>query len=179
MQLNSQNITAAGEERISSSDVSILAIIAGSAKLRQQFSKLKTDPIFCALMNSILNTFVPTAQIRKIAECGKEIDILRPGSMVYDSKNCTKGVWFVLVAGKLKISKYDEEPAENNAQYEIYPGEIFGGYGIAGSHKNSDLVHVRIEALQASKLIEIGKTNIADLNAQQEVFAKLMSMMAG
>ena len=169
-----------GDDQEEISGITLTALLAGSKKLRSYLSNLKTDPIFCSLMNSDITLFVSMAQIRRFAEVGKLIEVERIGSMIYDSKTCKKGVWYVLVSGKLKVSRYEEDETDEECipQHELSSGEFFGGFG--RNTDMNDVVHIKIEILQPSKFLEMSETVLTDLaNEHPEIYGKFMSRMAG
>ena len=173
-------LTSYEDDHDNTGGVTLTALLAGSKKLRTYLSNLKTDPIFCSLMDSEITNFASMAQIRLFAEVGKVVEVERIGSMVYDSKTCKKGMWYVVISGKLKVSRYGDDETDDDyiPQHELSSGEIFGGFGLNNDTK--DVVHIKIETLQPSKYLEMSETVLTDLeNEHSEVFGQLMSRMAG
>ena len=109
--------------------VSITALISGSNALRQRLLKLKTDEIFCALMQSSLASFLSPSSIRFLVQEAKEREISKVGAPVYSSRQSKDYVWYFLASGKLRVQldgspQIDGDPTE----HELNPGEFFGGY---------------------------------------------------
>ena len=159
--------------------ISVTALIAGSNSFRQHLLQLKTDSIYCSLMQSSLHSILSSSNIRFLAKDGKEIEISRSGSSVYVSKQNRTGIWYVLVSGKLKIrlDRSSMDVLEEGLQYELNPGEIFGGYGIQEVANEMDVV---IETAQASKFIELSGELLNEFCKEHPVDAvRLLSMMGG
>jgi CRP-like cAMP-binding protein len=161
--------------------ISVVSLIAGSDSFRNHLIKLKTDPIFCSLMQSSLASFISPQNIRELALGGKEFEITRLGTVVYTSRECKKCIWYILISGKLKVTldtQSQGREAKDVPHCELNSGEIFGGYGILPS--SPDTVHVKIETMQASKFIELSGERLNELvNRIPETGERLMSMMAG
>ena len=159
--------------------VSVIALIAGSESFRQHLLKLKTDSIYCGLMQSNLATFLSSSNIRFLAQGGKEIEITRIGTCVYTSRESKICTWYVLISGKLSVRLDELSPSEDDSsQFELNPGEVFGGYGI--QQESSDQVHVKIDTVQSSKLIELSDERLSEFSQQEpEAATRLLSMMAG
>jgi hypothetical protein len=159
--------------------ISVVSLIAGSDSFRNHLEKLKTDPIFCALMKSNFATFIPPSNVRELAVDGKEIEITRLGAVVYSSRECKKCTWYVLLSGKLKVSLDAQSKNEEEAPHcELNAGDVFGGYGIQPD--TADTVHVKIETMQASKFIELSGERLGEfVHHAPEIGARLMSMMSG
>ncbi len=161
--------------------LSLVSLIAGSESFRNRLGKLKTDPIFCSLMQSSLADFMSSSNIRELAADGKEIEITRVGAKVYASRECTKCIWYVLLSGKLKVTKdsmQQEQDGDDVSHVELNSGEIFGGYGL--QLDSPDLVHVKIETMQSSKIIELNGGRLGEfVHRIPDIGSRLMSMMAG
>jgi hypothetical protein len=161
--------------------VSMTALISGSNILRQHLIKLKTDAIYCALMQSHLATVLLSSSIRYLAQGAKEIEISKVGTCVYSSRERKTCTWFFLVSGKLKVCE-DNWPLEDGdpAHYELNPGEIFGGYGAGSESLTADVTHVKIETAQASKYVELSDVRLHEfVRRSPDDGARLLSMMAG
>jgi hypothetical protein len=159
--------------------VSIIALLAGSHSFRQNLLKLQTDSIYCAMMQSSLVTFVSSSKIRHLAQEGKEIEISRVGTVVYVSRQSKTYTWCILLSGKLKVT-LDElsQNDDDSLQYELNPGEVFGGYGF--QQDSADTTHIKIETIQASKYIELSDERLNEfVNQEPAAAAQLLSRMAG
>ena len=173
--------TVLGDGTEQQTRISVISLMVASESFRNRLGKLKTDPIFCALMQSSLAAFIPPQDIRELAANGKEIELTRLGSVVYASRECKKCIWYVLISGKLKVTK--DSPLQGQGEddfshVELNSGEIFGGYGL--QLDSPDLVHVKIETMQSSKFIELSGERLGEfVNRIPDIGARLMSMMAG
>jgi hypothetical protein len=170
---------AGSNDETQETEISVVSLIASSDSFRNHLGKLKTDPIFCALMQSHIAAFIPQSNIRELAIDGREIEITRLGAIVYTSRELKKCTWYVLLSGKLRVSL--DSPFHNGddvPQCELNSGEVFGGYGI--QQDTADTVHVKIETMQSSKFIELSGDHLCELlHSAPEIGARLMSMMAG
>ena len=181
MQSDEPNIFEVEEKRRQEHRVTILALIAGSDSFRQCLLKLKTDPIYCSLMQSSLATFLSSSKIRFLSQGGKEVEISRIGAAIYISRECKSRAWYVLISGQLCVSLDDllQNEAES-VRYELHPGEIFGGYGIQESSKDAEPTHIKIWTMQASKYIELSGKRLSEFMQQDsESGRRLLSLMSG
>jgi hypothetical protein len=141
---------------------------------------LNTDPIFCALLASVVPHLTSQARCRQLAAGGKEIEIPRVGASVYSSRKSRDGTWFVLTSGKLRVLL--DKPLlgdEGTAVCEISPGEYFGGYGI-DTAASIGAEHIIVDTLLPSKFVELSQVPLLEfLKEDPAGAARLMSRMAG
>ena len=169
-------------------------LIAGSNSFRQKLIKLRTDSLFCSVMNTNLGQLVPEKVWRALLKGGRELEFIRQGQTVYVSRQAqATRQWFAVIEGKLRVSvdiKLEEnlenhteelEGGDNTVEhYEVSTGEIFGGYWIDEHCKPSEESHIRVETMEATKVIELSGEHLAALlKTDMETSKLLLSRMAG
>ena len=175
-------------------ELPITFIIAGSHSFRQKLIKLHTDSLFCSLMNTNLGRLAPENIWRALVKGGRELEFGRQGQIVYRSRNAkTSRPWFVVVSGKLRVSvdtdfgEKDNDVANEHGKeeapselYEISTGDVFGGYWIAGNRPPVEVSHVLVEAMEASRVLELSGELLATLLKEDAETANLLlSRMGG
>ena len=146
-------------------------LIAGSERFRQNILKIRTDPIYCALLKTRLMDYLPKRLVKLLAQSAREVDVSRIGKTVFVSDAGEK-TWFVLVSGKLKATLLQPE-GEEEEWCEITVGEVFGGYTIG-----DDADHIRVEVLESSKYIELNWDELERIDNENEHSAtKLLSVL--
>jgi len=155
-------------------------LISGSDRLRQNILKLKTDPLFCALLKTQLIRYISLTNLKILVQTAKEKDVGRIGSVVYNSEAGDKS-WFVLLSGKLKATlccKELEDPEqEEQAELEwtdVAVGSVFGGYN------PGDTNHIRVEVSEPSKFLEFMWDDLERLCIEEDRGTdKLLSILGG
>ena len=169
-------------------------LISGSSSFRQRLIKLRTDSIFCSLMNTSLGQLAPDSVWRELLTGGKELEFGKQGQIVYESRKAQASKqWYVVVTGKLRVTLDIEQEAHEHdspresgdelidvEQYEISAGDVFGGYCIAVNCNPTDVKHVRVETLESSKILELSGEYLTNLLKENgEIASLLLSRMGG
>ena len=167
------------ESNDSTVSLPIKFLIAGSSIFLSSLLSLKTNSIFCTLIDSVVSNFVSRQQLRGLAEGGLEIQENKVGCIVYTSRKCDSDSWYVLCSGRLKVTLDDLGVSKvDNANFEIISGEIFGGYNIAECRENTK--HVIIRTTQPSTYIQLQGKHLKDLLKRDlESAGRLLLMMGG
>ena len=141
--------------------IPVSALIAGCTTFRQAILNLKTDPIYCALLETGLSHLLSKAQLKTISQHSRELRFDRVGTLVYSSKKCNQE-WYVLLSGRLKFKPEKKDTTLSINSFEIYQGEMFGGYDFFDSDSQVD-THFEIEVVQPCVVIEINGSVLENL----------------
>jgi hypothetical protein len=174
---NVDNVESAQSEPNVSLPVKYL--VAGSDAFRSTLLSLQLDPIYCAMMESVLSRFVSPEQLRGLAKGGVEMQESGIGVVVYASKKCGSDAWYILTSGTLKVSLDDSGMDQSeSSSFEITAGEIFGGYNIALCE--SVPAHIRVKTVQPVNMIRLQGQNLQELmKTDLEAAGKVLLMMGG
>ena len=173
----------------------MILLISGSNSFRQKIIKLRTDSLFCSVMNTSLAQLAPDTVWRALLKGGREIEVRKQGQVVYISRKAQASrQWFVVLEGKFRvIVDTESEEQENDSPediivdeekdveaFEISTGEVFGGYWIAPSSQPGEVSHVRVKAMESSKILELSGEHLTNLLKDDGGIANmLLSRMGG
>ena len=148
-------------------------LISGSNMFRQLVMKLKTDPIYCALLKTDLIRYMSETHIKKLSHSGRELCVDNVGKTIFDSERGDKA-WCVLLSGKLRAIIRTDEPQENSS-CEILEGGIFGGYNPPDNPN-----HFRVEVVRPCRYIEFGWELLESLDKlDRDSTEGLLSILGG
>ncbi len=156
-------------------------LIAGSETFRASLLSLRTDAVFCCMIESVISNFVTPHHLLKLAEGGKEIQEHKIGDVIYSSRKIKDGVWYILSSGRLKVSLDDLQGKKEEAmEFELTAGEIFGGFCIASCKEGVIPGHIKVRTVQPCNLVELQGHHLKTLLKEDPDSAgKLLLMMGG
>ena len=173
----------------------ITFLISGSASLRHRLIKLRTDSLFCSLMNTSLRQLAPENIWRSLLKGGRELEYCKQGQIVYESRKAqTSRQWYVVVLGSVQIfvDKQNEEnlpdcrvegreEEDKEERYEIFAGEVFGGFWISEKTQTREAEHVLVKTTaESSRLLELSGEKLEILlKDHSEIASLLLSRMGG
>ena len=184
-----QSLDQSHKDLMHLSGVPMSYLLAGSQSLRQKLLKLNTDSAYCALVNTALGGLASESAWKALCKGSKEKEFLRPGQQIFLSRSEEKSkAWFAVISGKLRVTldtkandDSEGEEIEETAvdHFDIGPGDIFGGYNIAESlTKGEDADHIKIETLDATRIVELDGQRLEALAKEDEIIAgQLMSRL--
>ena len=144
-------------------------------------------------MSTSLGQLAPDTVWRELLKGGRELEFGKPGHIVYESRKAeATRQWYVVVMGKVRVSvdKEQEEKdldgpddggeEEDEEKFDIDSGEVFGGYWITENSQISDVSHIRVRTLEATKILELsGEELVKMMKEEGAIVTALLSRMGG